>query len=183
MVYQVAYLYERTKYYSPILHLLKIEVRRASAEDMLLDQNRLEKQRRTAVGRIQGNSIFATLLRNFVNTWYFLSNQTANIIPVIFILFRFFAWWYSVENQLPTKSLPIPPPPEKVQRAAGGIEPNLAGNMCPLCRSHRTNPTMCPSGYVFCYPCIHDYVSQYNRCPVTHLATSVDVLRKLYEAS
>ena len=35
-------------------------------------------------------------------------------------------------------------------------------------------------GYVFCYPCIFNYVSDKKRCPITNSTVTPDQLRKIF---
>lgn len=54
-------------------------------------------------------------------------------------------------------------------------------NKCPLCKRTRNNDTVLSvSGYVFCHPCIYNFVSLEGRCPVTSVPASVTELVKLY---
>jgi peroxin-12 len=54
-------------------------------------------------------------------------------------------------------------------------------NVCPICNRVRTNPALAPSGFVFCYPCIHNAITNTGLCPVTHRKCTVDQIRKIYE--
>ncbi|KAF9623254.1 hypothetical protein IFM89_000743 [Coptis chinensis] len=74
---------------------------------------------------------------------------------------------------------PPPPPPPKVAEAGIPLHPD--GTICPLCSQKRVNPSVVAvSGFVFCYPCIFRYVSQYKRCPVTLMSTTVEQIRRLF---
>lgn len=66
------------------------------------------------------------------------------------------------------------------QPAPDGIGLPASPADCPICRRTRTNPATLPSGYVFCYPCIHAYVETHVRCPVTLIPAELDDIRKLY---
>lgn len=53
-----------------------------------------------------------------------------------------------------------------------------------LLRQARTNPAMTTvSGYAFCYPCIFTHVEQHGRCPITHIPTTVETVRRLYQST
>lgn len=130
-------------------------------------------------------------------------------LPMAIFFFKFLEWWYASEYHSRGDTKPIPPPPEDipvradVSALAGGCDfvctypdervfsflaqPNPAGlpvpsdpTVCPICLKPRTNPTTIPSGFVFCYPCIFNYVDEAARCPVTWVATRTDELRKIY---
>lgn len=50
-------------------------------------------------------------------------------------------------------------------------------------RHNRVNPaTLAVSGYVFCYPCIFNWVAQRRCCPVTRQPATLDHVRRLFEA-
>ena len=67
------------------------------------------------------------------------------------------------------------------QPAQHGVQLPAHPTQCPLCKNVRTNPTaLGSSGYVFCYPCIHRYLSQHGCCPVTHLPSTPHQLVRLY---
>jgi peroxin-12 len=56
---------------------------------------------------------------------------------------------------------PPPPPPPAPKVSKDGIPLPTDRTTCPIFLQKRTNPAMAAvSGYVFCYPCIFNYVSQ-----------------------
>ena len=78
---------------------------------------------------------------------------------------QFIQWWYvqEVREQPTTLKLPTPPAPEN--------SPDQPRRCCPLCRSSQfQTPTLLPvCGFVFCYKCIWNHLSQYQNCPLTGL--------------
>ncbi len=51
-------------------------------------------------------------------------------------------------------------------------------------RHKRVNPALLAvSGYVFCYPCLFNWVAEEGCCPVTRFPAGIDHIRKLYEAT
>ena len=94
-------------------------------------------------------------------------------------------WWYtSAEHKLASQQkLPIPPPPPLLAPHPNGVSLPSDPAHCPLCRHKRTNPAMAvPTGYVFCYPCIFNHISQFGCCPVTRIPANVDQIRRLYQS-
>eukprot|EP01018_Ginkgo_biloba_P021346 Gb_06724 [translate_table: standard] len=92
-------------------------------------------------------------------------------------------WWYqSAEERIAAPTVyPPPPPPPPPKVAEEGIPLPLDRTLCPLCSQKRINPTLVAvSGFVFCYPCIHKYISQYKRCPVTLMPATVDQIQRLF---
>ncbi|CAG8828480.1 21250_t:CDS:1, partial [Dentiscutata erythropus] len=59
-----------------------------------------------------------------------------------------------------------------------GIPLPESTNICPLCTDNLANPTAIPSGYVFCYTCIHHHVEEFGCCPVTLIKINIDELRR-----
>ncbi|KFH16075.1 Pex2/Pex12 amino terminal region protein [Toxoplasma gondii MAS] len=53
--------------------------------------------------------------------------------------------------------------------------------ICPLCHRPRTNAACLPTGYVFCYRCLVNFVRTHNRCPVSGRRASEKHIRRLYE--
>nr|CEL70839.1 TPA: sybindin-like family domain-containing protein,putative [Neospora caninum Liverpool] len=53
--------------------------------------------------------------------------------------------------------------------------------ICPLCHTPRTNAACLPTGYVFCYRCLVNFVRMHNRCPVSGRRVSEFHIRRLYE--
>ncbi|EDV20892.1 uncharacterized protein TRIADDRAFT_60559 [Trichoplax adhaerens] len=106
-------------------------------------------------------------------------------LPVLAFCLKIVEWWYSEENTTRSSStfadLPIPPPPDKPKTAPNGIRPPINTAECALCNQGITNATaLSTSGYVFCYPCIYQYLKQSGKCPITHLPTGIQQLVKIY---
>ncbi len=54
----------------------------------------------------------------------------------------------------------------------------------PLRVQTRTNPAMTSvSGYPFCYPCLFNFVTREQCCPVTRIPASIDSIRRLYQST
>lgn len=52
--------------------------------------------------------------------------------------------------------------------------------LCPICRGPRRNPAFLPTGLLFCYTCIFEYVREHQRCPYTHLPVRISDICRLY---
>lgn len=103
--------------------------------------------------------------------------STGLSVGVFFI--QFLDWWYANDvNATSLTSLPVPDPPEVDSK---DIDLPYDSHVCPICHRQRSNDTaLSVSGYVFCYPCVYDYVKQYGICPVTNYPARTDHLIKLY---
>ncbi|KAH3687766.1 hypothetical protein WICPIJ_001250 [Wickerhamomyces pijperi] len=94
-----------------------------------------------------------------------------NILPFSIFLLKFLEWFNSSDfikkitsNSTNTPSIPPPPPANT---------PTTTNKECPICDQEITTPTIIETGYVFCYVCIHDHLteqaetSEVLRCPIT----------------
>ncbi|RWS14086.1 peroxisome assembly protein 12-like protein [Dinothrombium tinctorium] len=88
---------------------------------------------------------------------------------------QFLDYWYTRETLSPNfTALPLPPPPKK-------FTSDLANDTCPICLNKRKNETvLTTSGFVFCYSCIHHYIAEYGKCPVSGYYSTQNHLLKLY---
>jgi hypothetical protein len=179
--YQVLYMYEYTSYFTPFLHLLGLNIKRLSMKDIQLQTHRAYLRNRVHTGD-------HALIRAF---WKLLDmggkavDFTKYLLPLAIFFFKFLEWWYADNNKaMVTQQEPIPPPPTPPSVAPGGalsLPPDRSH--CPICKKPRVNPTMIPSGFVFCYTCVHPYVQEHGICPITKMPTSVERLRRIFDES
>ncbi|KAK9721538.1 ubiquitin-protein ligase peroxin 12 [Basidiobolus ranarum] len=174
--YNIGYLYDRTAFYTPWLRLIGVQVRRLDISDY---KEMYQHQNRPGVN---WSSLSRTqLLKRLVLTGIERGFDFLKVLlPMSIFFFKFLEWWYSSEYSRTQVQQPIPPPPEPVKPDPNGIPLPEDRSQCPLCQRERTNPTMLPTGYVFCYPCIFKYVEEYKCCPVTLMSTGTEQLRKIY---
>lgn len=194
-LYQLRYLFDFSSFSSPWSHLFGLIIRRLSYDD-LIHIAKMEKERQTrrpdeTNWRDEGipatpHVSFLLLLRRFVGRVGSAFADSAKWLLIISIFsFRFVEWWYSPSNRImQAKKLPPPPPPQPAPPTASGRE-LLAGledkTHCAICKRTRVNPACLPSGYVFCYACVHNYVSEHGFCPITHRPCQIEQIRRIYE--
>ncbi|KAG2234037.1 hypothetical protein INT48_007127 [Thamnidium elegans] len=163
LAYNVAYLFGKTRYYTPWLHLLGLQVQRMSMNDY------------SPMSAI--STVFSKLIE-FLKV----------LLPMSIFFFKFLEWWYSSEfsrggSNHDGDNENVVPPPDKIKPDARGTKLPSTANTCPLClASPINNPTALPSGYVYCYTCAYHYVEEYKRCPVTWIKVhnGAEDLTKLY---
>ncbi|RKO91523.1 Pex12 amino terminal region-domain-containing protein [Blyttiomyces helicus] len=174
-LYQIGYMYGKTEFYSPWLHLAGLKIRRMSMKDYVTAAARVAAL--SSASRLQwARHLLAVLVRRGFD---FLKYA----LPMSIFFFKFLEWWYSSEYHKQGGARPIPPPPDPVAPHPEGIPLPEDLTVCALCLKKRTNPTMVPSGFVFCYPCIFRHVEEHEACPVTLVKTSTEQLRKIYSAA
>ncbi|KAH7888050.1 cyclin-dependent protein kinase inhibitor [Phlebopus sp. FC_14] len=186
LVYNVAYLFERTPFYRPWLAWIGVDLRRLSADDFVSESHMLTTALCVAPNVKQG--ILKQLRELLMNTPQLILDSLRLLLPTAIFFIKFLEWWYSPGS--PARSLsssplgPAVPPPRMLPPHPAGIPVDgTAFGHCPLCHNSINNATALPSGYVFCYRCAFDYVDQHGNCPVTLLPAKVWQLRKvLYTA-
>ena len=145
-------------------------------------QKRVQAKRNLFLKRWYGKGIIGLFVRVIYRLYNGIFDYSPYFLPFLIFAFKFAEWWYS-ENGT-TQSTPIPPPPHPAEPSERGVSLPLDKKSCPLCVDTRTNPAaLSCSGFVFCYPCIHNYVQENSRCPVTLLPATVEQIRKIYESS
>ncbi|KAL4190524.1 hypothetical protein AMTRI_Chr07g76130 [Amborella trichopoda] len=181
--YQLLYLLDATSFYSPALHILTVNVCRATGQELMDASSKVSKNRMRERERLWGpawlKAVQGVLLSSLYRTLDYA--QTGLIAAVFF--FKMMEWWYqSAEERMTAPTVyPPPPPPPPPKVADEGIPLPPDRTLCPLCTSKRTNPAVvAASGFVFCYSCIFKYVSRYKRCPVTLMPVNVDQIRRLF---
>lgn len=199
--YQLRFTFDKTQpFFTPTLHYINQRMSRLSGEDMQDHQQRMERRNAGETGSSSATDSMEqywpggrsnTVLSRMWQLVKRMSSHAADtakwsLVMGIFV-FKFFEWWYSPSNRLASSgntTLPIPPPPPPAPPCSRGIAcpPNRDPNECLLCHRPRTNPACTTAGYVFCYPCLFQYVSQHQKCPITQTAQKLPQIRKIYQS-
>ncbi|CAG7849217.1 Peroxisome assembly protein 12 AltName: Full=Peroxin-12 [Serendipita indica DSM 11827] len=172
MTYNVAYLFEKTPYYRPWLAWMGLDLRRAGPVPVM---EATVKQYGSLRERL------SSMLRSSPR---FMLDSLKILLPLSIFFVKFLEWWYSPSS--PARALsaaptgPALPPPRMLHPHPKGlyVDPTNYGQ-CPICRNQITNPTVLPTGYVFCYRCIHPRIEESGRCPVTLHPVELEQLRKI----
>lgn len=175
-------------YFSPTLHWLGQVIVRVSGSELAAEARAVAAQRDAALVAAQASRAAPLRVGALRARWAAADYARPALILGVFA-FKALEWWYSSgEAALGAASgkgpRPPPPPPPLVQPSPDGVPLPTDPAACPLCRRPRTNPALAvPSGYVFCYPCLHAHVLEHGECPVTRVELGVGGVRRLYEAS
>ncbi|KAK9801364.1 hypothetical protein WJX73_000250 [Symbiochloris irregularis] len=186
--YQLLYLLENTAYFSPLLHLLGQRVVRVTSQELGEAQRRTSDRRKRQLHRA-GMQYWplAILQRLWLRASYGLADHTRNALILSVFAFKLLEWWYmSGEERLAAnqKQTPPPPPPAPPMPHPEGVSLPSDPSVCPLCLNKRTNPAMAVvSGYVFCYPCLFNFVGRGGCCPITRIPMTVAQMRRLYQSA
>mmetsp|Transcript_11906 Transcript_11906/g.16138 ORF Transcript_11906/g.16138 Transcript_11906/m.16138 type:complete len:446 (+) Transcript_11906:176-1513(+) len=181
------------RFFSAPLHALGLEVIRATPETLEFLSKQVAQRRQLVLARAQlrrqPSQSVPVRMRGAVEGGllpgvFFLSDHIQSSIVGAVLTFKVLEWWYGMaeERMNPSQVLPLPPPPPIPPPHPQGKQLPGDVRVCPLCRNPRTNPALCvTSGYVFCYPCLHEYVSKKKACPVTLERSSTESIWKLYK--
>ncbi|XP_056021124.1 LOW QUALITY PROTEIN: peroxisome assembly protein 12-like [Ostrea edulis] len=171
LMYQIAYMFGKTSWHSPLLHLSGTRLSHAEEEEDE-ESDRLSFSDQWASSSVPGKLNLA--IRKILGVKA-VTLSTGLSVGVFFL--QFLEWWYSSKNNAPSLlALPIPDPLKADRDLI-----KTSHDVCPLCLKTRTNHTvLSTSGFVFCYTCIYDYIKQHQCCPVTSYPSRQQNLIKLY---
>ncbi|WAQ87381.1 hypothetical protein PtA15_8A285 [Puccinia triticina] len=198
-VFGLRYLFGTSPYWRASQAYMGIEIARLSPHDQGRMQDELDSRkispfaRDSATGRRPDWRLILMRFRNMLSHQFFESLKV--LLPGSIFFFKFLEWWYSssdtsryrpsLSDSDGTQFPPIQPPAALKPQAKGilgdgkALTKPIAKGHCPLCRTKLANPTAVPSGWVYCYKCIHPYVVEFQRCPVTLFPTNLTNLRKI----
>ncbi|GJP52711.1 hypothetical protein CLOM_g11801 [Closterium sp. NIES-68] len=183
LLYQLLYVMDATPYYSPILHLLSLSLRRATPQELAEASSSVSVRRQREFELLPGPPALRAMQAALLKALYFAMDYAQTSVIAAVFAFKMAEWWFQTgEQKLSAPTVyPPPPPPPPPKVAPAGIPVPADRSLCPLCLCRRTNPTApATSGFIFCYPCIFAYVDKFGRCPITHHPTNVDQLRRLF---
>ncbi|KAE9041227.1 hypothetical protein PR003_g4410 [Phytophthora rubi] len=186
-LYQGLYLFGDTPYFSPFLRCMKTVLVRVSTDDESVFRQNESDYREKLMEKLGGSGLFDRARRLALRaTWATLDHSYVLLLLGI-AGYKFVEWMYSEEGvaaklRLTGTDAPTPPPPLPPQFSGQALTlATMDPALCPLCKQKRVNPTMAPSGYVFCYPCIYRYVEQHGECPITQMKCDPASVVKIYD--
>ncbi|XP_077869705.1 peroxisome assembly protein 12-like [Saccoglossus kowalevskii] len=173
--YQLAYLFNKSSYHSPLIRMAGVKLQHLTKEDIL-------QQMQPLGSPFTEHNSFSTKLKTFSKwTLGVIAVGVSSGLSVAVFFLQFLEWWYTNEshrNSMALTALPVPSPPHN-KTQLDSLPPDTL--VCPLCHRRRTNDTtLSTSGYVFCYPCIYTYVQSHKCCPITRYPSKTNHLIKLY---
>jgi peroxin-12 len=171
LLFNVAYLFGRARYFGPALMLQRLVVRRLTARELAAG---------ALSGALSPSSPSSGPLAAAAGLA--LSGAKRAFVASVFA-FRFLEYYYAAESRAPRPGAVVPPPPVLLPPARG-VDPAAAASKvnCPLCGRARVNAAACTaSGYVFCYTCIYAHLDAHRACPVTLMPATTDDILRVYE--
>ncbi|XP_071848966.1 peroxisome assembly protein 12-like [Apostichopus japonicus] len=180
LLYQMRYLFQGINCHSPYMHLSGLKLVYLTPDDVLPEVSKAQRGTHPSTFQMK-------LLQGSKSLLGFVAFCLSQGLSVGVFFLQFLEWWYMYgdhQAQLAFTALPIPQPPkDELQSDVKHLLPENKSR-CPLCQRKRTNDTtLSTSGFVFCYPCIFNYVQNHRCCPITKYPTSLDQVVKLYPPS
>ncbi|OZJ01624.1 hypothetical protein BZG36_05602 [Bifiguratus adelaidae] len=189
VLFQIGYLFGKTKYWNPWLKVIDVEVVRMNAQDY---RNQFDS---SGPKLSTSTSLMDRVARTPLVLVQAFFNALRVILPMSIFFFKFLEWWYSSEfargsgtalkKRTNDDDVGVIASPKRLAPDLRGIPLPKSPDTCPIClRSPIDNPTALPTGYVFCYTCAYKYVEEHGRCPVTweKVNGGIEGLRKVYIA-
>lgn len=203
LAFNLAYLFDNSKYHNPFLWLIGTRMRRMTGADYAAVEALGQKS--AGEGAAPGPSSFFSP-RNMGSK---VLSSLSVLLPTSIFALKFLEWWYASDfakqlSRRAAESLDLPPPtvsgaaptttpgakPASAVKGAGAgdedeeeddedektlaerapiAKPSLLpvytvrapknSELCPICRDDITTPTACQTGVVYCYTCVHRWVS------------------------
>lgn len=195
LAFNLAYLFDNSKYHNPFLWMIGTRSRRMTGADYAAIEKLGEKADKGA--RPGATSFFSPQ-----NMGAKVLGSLSVLLPTSIFALKFLEWWYASDfakqlSRRASESLDLPPPtvsgisendgklnkpgPTGATGATEGddetalierapvAKPSFLpvytvrapqnSELCPICRDDITTPTACQTGVVYCYVCIHKWVS------------------------
>ncbi|KAF2467601.1 uncharacterized protein BDR25DRAFT_266518 [Lindgomyces ingoldianus] len=208
LVFNMAYLFDGSKYSSPFLWMIGTRIRRLGEADYKAIETATQKASGVGpAGPGEGGSIFSP--RNMARSVYpRLLSSLRILLPTSIFALKFLEWWYASDfarqlSKRAAESIELPPPilpnlptspkqplePQEKQGPADALkrlslsssekgrrmDPPISASsllpiltvphpapatshLCPICALTITTPTASPTGFVYCYTCIHRWL-------------------------
>ncbi|KAF2273503.1 peroxisome assembly protein 12 [Westerdykella ornata] len=204
LVFNMAYLFDGSKYHSPFLWLIGTRIRRLGEADHKAIEIATQPAKLGPARPGEGGSIFSP--RNMARSVYpRLLSSLRILLPTSIFALKFLEWWHASDfarqlSRRAAENIELPPPvlpnllhmsrkTSKAQPKSAGVEdkrltaseklqkpePPISSitllpiltvpyptpstsHLCPICGNTITTPTASPTGFVYCYTCIHHWV-------------------------
>ncbi|KAK5998636.1 Peroxisome assembly protein 12 [Cladobotryum mycophilum] len=190
LAFNLAYLFDRSKYHNPLMWVIGTRLRRMT----MADYQAIEALGKKTPGASPGpRSIFSP--RELGSK---AMSSLSVLLPMSIFALKFLEWWYQSDfaKQLTRKaaeSIELPPPivsggvsakkaekkenqtTEEEEKETEPSEENAPiavpsmlpiytvpfpedSSLCPVCQEDIVTPTVCQTGVVYCYTCIHRWI-------------------------
>lgn len=177
LVTTLLYLSGNSKSASLLTFLFKINFSRLSQYDYQKNEPTLKVPKTDLPNRVAPPSVLEKLitLTKYITSpsWKAVRFVLGTFFPLAIFTLKFLEWWNnsdfaqkvakSQDNAL-EGSIPTPASLEKFKLfKAKPKKIYRSGSTCPLCKQEILNPAIIETGYVFCYTCIYNYLTESHK--------------------
>jgi peroxin-12 len=201
LAFNLAYLFDRSRYHHPLMWLIGSRVRRMGAQDHMALEMMTKKTGAPPGSMFAPRNVAARVLGGL-----------SLVLPMSIFALKFLEWWHASDfarqlSRRAAETLELPPPvvtglkeaeqakadkqeEEKLAQEAISegekmlrsetiareeaenapiatpsllpiytVAPPLDSAMCPICETEITTATACQTGFVYCYSCIHKWLT------------------------
>ncbi|KAK2074324.1 hypothetical protein P8C59_008541 [Phyllachora maydis] len=172
LAFQMAYLFDRSKYHNPFLWLLGTRVRRMNGTDYQAIEALTQPSPGGAGGRPGSGSGSILTPRGAATR---MVGGLSLVLPLGIFALKFLEWWHASDfakqlSRRAAEGLDLPAP---VESRSGKDGPVAASTLlpiytvaaptdptcCPICGQEIATATACQTGIVYCYTCIHRWIA------------------------
>eukprot|EP00892_Ulva_mutabilis_P001024 jgi/Ulvmu1/10922/UM007_0101.1 len=184
--YETAFLLKQTRFFSPALHCAGVTlVRDDGSQTRARLQAQADTRRRLWQRGVSDRAPAALAAAALLRGIHAVGNNAKTSLLATLILFKVLEWWFTAgEERVAEARRAVPPPPPAYPPHAAGVPLIADASVCPVCHRKRVAPAqLATSGYVFCYKCAYSAVAAHGCCPVTHIRSTLDDIRRLFLSS
>ncbi|KAF1993324.1 peroxisome assembly protein 12 [Amniculicola lignicola CBS 123094] len=229
LVFNMAYLFDGSKYHNPFLWLIGTRIRRLGEADYKAIELAAQPLKVGPARPGEGGSLFSP--RNMAKGVYpRLLASLRILLPTSIFALKFLEWWHASDfarqlSRRAAENIDLPPPvlPSLPPSVRHSLSKSHAGNaptdskpstsnkpprmdppisassllpiltvsapapstshLCPICGSTIITPTASPTGYVYCYTCIHRWVEGTHDRQVAFMEGSAGLKRQTEEGT
>ncbi|XP_029648501.1 peroxisome assembly protein 12 [Octopus sinensis] len=179
LLFELGYIFQHTNWSSPDHYFAGVQLVADSEGNDVFSK---ADSKKTNFQLLFCSNFFTSFMNLLKYLFKITSFGLSTGLSVAVFFLQFLDYWYNTQNKMNSPvaltALPIPPKPVKLKLPAG-----CSYSTCPLCKKTRTNDTVLSvTGFVFCYPCIYDYVSEYKCCPITKYPSNIQHLVRIYSS-
>jgi peroxin-12 len=176
--FQLGYVSNIVELTSPWQLINNQRLSRMNNQDFQLVDEKIKSQRNLLLRSLHNVSKISYILRIIQYAAVKILRSISLGLPLGIYVFQFIEWWNVSENKHRKPSTPIPRPPPPITPHKNGLHV-LAQGKCSICKNSVVNPAML-YGYVHCYTCIYNQVTENMSCPITFKIADVTKIRKIY---
>uniref|UniRef100_UPI00359025AF peroxisome assembly protein 12 n=1 Tax=Myxine glutinosa TaxID=7769 RepID=UPI00359025AF len=175
--YQLCYALGKVKRHSILLWFAGVYLSHLTSQDTA----KLAKQLQEGENFSHEAGLIGRIASTLKSVYSGTTVSISSAFSILVFFLQFLEYWYAAGAREATAAdpfgpwCPTPPAPTHLEVHGESTE------KCPICLRPRSNPAvLSTSGYVFCYPCVYNYIRTHRSCPVTGCPSSPRQMVRLF---